>query len=540
MTPFADLLERLAFTPGQDARIALLRRYFATTPDPDRGFGLAVLGGAPGFTAARPALLRALATARTDPELFAWSHEHVGDLAETVALMWPATAPAGAAAPALAEVVTTLQAASRADLPGIVAGWLDAISDASVRFALLRLVTGGLRTGIPARLARIAVAELAEGRITSDAIDEVWHSLTPPYGTLFAWVEGRGPRPDPGEAPTFHPPMQAPPLHAPDLAGLDPAALRAEWKWDGLRVQLAATPGGRRLFSADAEDISAAFPDILAAMEFQAVLEGELLAVRDGAVAPFAELRPRLNRRTVTARIMRDMPVAVRLYDILFEDGEDLRPLPFDARRARLEKWHGRTRPARMDLSPMIPFTGLAELATLHGGTRDAAIAGLMLRRGDAPYLPGPQPGLCWTWQRDPLTRLAVLMYAQRGQARPGSGYSDCTFGLWRPAATEGEDLVPVGKAEFAGCEQDLAWLDRWIRAHTIARFGPVREVEKALVLEIAFDAAQLSSRHRSGVTLRSPRIVRLRTDTPAALADRLAGLMRLVENHPVADALMA
>ena len=533
MIAFAGLLERLVFTPGRNAKIALLRRYFETEPDPDRGIGLAAVTGELSFTAAKPGLIRELAATRTDPELFAWSYDYVGDLAETVALMWP-TAPGNAAPPALAEVVRTLETAPKPELPGIVASWLDA-SDASVRFALLKLITGGLRVGVSGRLAKVALAEITGGRIAPDDIEELWHGLAPPYLPLFAWLEGRGERPDPADAPNFRPLMLAHPLEPADLPGLQPGALRAEWKWDGIRVQLVASPLGRRLFSRGADDISAAFPEIVAAMDFHAVLDGELLVVRDGAVAPFAELQQRLNRKTVTAKMLRDFPAAVRLYDVLFEAHEDIRPLPFDARRARLEAWFARIRPARMELSPLIPFDGLEHLAALRDGARAASIEGLMLKRGDSAYVPGRPKGLWWKWKRDPLTLDTVLMYAQRGHGKRSSFYSDYTFGLWRPADSGGEELVPVGKAYFGFTDQELAFLDRWIRNHTVARFGPVREVEKALVLEVAFDAAQLSTRHRSGVALRFPRVARIRTDKPAAEADRLETLMRLVENAPAA-----
>ena len=278
MIAFAELLERLVFTPSRNAKIALLRRYFATQPDPDRGVGLAAITGELSFTAAKPGLIRELAATRMDPVLFAWSYDYVGDLAETVALMWPA-APTNAASPRLAEVVETLETSPKAALPEIVAGWLDA-SDASVRFALLKLITGGLRVGVSARLAKIALAEV--GGVEADDVEEVWHSLAPPYLPLFAWLEKRAPRPDPAQAPVFRPPMLAHPLEAGDLAGMQPADWRAEWKWDGIRVQLVATEGGRRLYSRGADDISGAFPEIVEAMDFHAVLDGELLVMRDG------------------------------------------------------------------------------------------------------------------------------------------------------------------------------------------------------------------------------------------------------------------
>jgi ATP-dependent DNA ligase len=527
MIAFADLLERLVFTPSRNAKIALLRRYFATQADPDRGIGLAAITGELSFTAAKPALIRELAAARTDPVLFDWSYDYVGDLAETVALIWPAQATQ-AEPPGLAEVVETLETAPKAALPGLVAEWLDC-ADASTRLALLKLITGGLRVGASGRLAKIALAEI--GGVSADDVEEVWHGLEPPYRPLFAWLEGRGPKPDPADAPVFRPPMLAHPLEAADLAALKPEDWRAEWKWDGIRVQLVATAGGRRLFSRGADDISGAFPEILDAMNFHAVLDGELLVVRDGTVAPFADLQQRLNRKAVSAKMMQRFPAWIHLYDLLFDGTEDLRSLPFDQRRQRLEAWVAREKPARMDLSPLIRFSTLQELMVLRDGARAASIEGLMLKRGDSAYLPGRVKGQWWKWKRDPLIVDAVLMYAQRGHGKRSSFYSDYTFGVWRDA-----ELVPVGKAYFGFTDQELAFLDRWIRNHTIARFGPVREVAKDMVLEVAFDAVQLSNRHKSGLAMRFPRIARIRTDKPAAEADRLETLMALVEERAAAD----
>jgi DNA ligase-1 len=527
MIAFADLLERLVFTPGRLAKIALLARYFATQPDPDRGWGLAAITGDLAFEAAKPNLIRTLVAERTDPTLFAWSYDYVGDLAETASLIWPA-AETNANAPGLAEVIEVLATTPKAELPAIVAAWLDG-SDASVRFALIKLITGGLRVGVSARIAKIALAELSAQRITPDEIEEVWHGLTPPYTGLFAWLEGQGPRPDPADAPIFRPPMLAHPIEAPDLATLDPAAHRAEWKWDGIRVQLVSTPGGQRIFSRGADDISNTFPEIIAAMNFQGVVDGELLVIRKGVVAPFADLQQRLNRKSPTARFLADYPAAVRLYDLLFDGDEDLRPLPFDIRRQRLEAWYAAHHPARMDLSDLIQFETIDQLGAIRDGARAAAIEGLMLKRADSPYVPGRPRGLWWKWKRDPLTVDAVLMYAQRGHGKRSSFYFDYTFGLWRPDADGREELVPIGKAYFGLTDQEMTNLDRWIRNNTTARFGPVREVEKSMVLEVAFDAAQKSQRHKSGVALRFPRIARIRTDKPAAEADRLESLMRLL-----------
>jgi len=525
---FAALLERLVFTPGRLAKLALLRQWFATTPDPDRGVGLAALTGELSLRAAKPALVRDLVAARTDPVLLGLSLDYVGDTAETIALIWPARAGVNAPPPGLAEVVEAMEVTPKSDLPMVIAGWLDTL-DANGRFALIKLITGSLRVGVSARLAKTALAEWA-GHNVSD-IEEVWHGLEIPYRPLFAWLEGKGPRPDARDAPVFRPLMLAHPLEDPDFAALDPAAYRAEWKWDGIRVQLAATPGGRRVWSRGAEDISGAFPEIVEAMDFRAVVDGELLVIRDGVVAPFADLQQRLNRKLVTPKMMAQHPVAVRLYDILFDGEEDLRALPFDARRRRLEAWFARTQPARMDLSETIPFATLDELAEIRAGAREASIEGLMIKRADSPYVAGRVKGLWWKWKRAPLSVDAVLMYAQRGRGKRSSYYSDYTFGLWR-----GDELVPVGKAYSGYTDQELAWLDRWIRNNTTARFGPVREVEKFLVMELEFDGAQRSGRHKSGVALRFPRIARLRRDKPAAEADRLETLEAMIPASAIAE----
>ncbi len=522
---FAALLERLVFTPGRLAKLALLRDWFATQPDPDRGVGLAALTGDLVFAAAKPALIRNMVAERTDTVLLELSYDFVGDFAETVALIWPEREGAKPPAPGLAALVAEVERTPRAALPELIAGWLDAL-DANGRFALIKLLTGGLRVGVSARLARVALAEWSGQPV--EQIEEVWHGVAPPYQPLFAWLEGRAERPDPRDAPIFRPLMLAHPLEDADLAALRAEEWRAEWKWDGIRVQLTAGPGGRRLWSRGGEDISAAFPEILEAMDFHGVLDGELLVVREGEVAPFADLQQRLNRKSVTARMQRDFPAAVRLYDLLFEGAEDLRPLPFDARRARLEAWHAHTAPPRMDVSPLVRFESIEALARIRDGARAASIEGLMLKRADAPYVAGRTKGLWWKWKRDPLTVDAVLMYAQRGHGKRSSFYSDYTFGVWR----EDGELVPIGKAYSGYTDEELAWLDKWIRNNTTNRFGPVREVARGLVLEVAFDAAQLSSRHKSGVALRFPRIARIRRDKPAEEADRLGAVMALVERR--------
>jgi len=521
---FGALLDRLSFTPGRLEKLRLLAGYFASTPDPDRCYALAALTGGLTLRHAKPALVRDLVARRVDPALFAWSYDFVGDLAETVALIWPER-PGANRPPELAEVVDRLTATGKAELPDLIEGWLDGL-DATGRWALLKLLTGALRVGVSARLAKQAAANI--GNQPVNEVEEVWHGLSPPYRPLFEWLQSGGPKPSSNMGGAFLPPMLANPIERSELDTLDPAHFRAEWKWDGIRVQIASSGGIKRLYSRAGEDVSGAFPDIIEAIDFDGVFDGELLVRREEAVAPFNDLQQRLNRKVVTPKMLKDHPAHVRLYDVLWLEGEDLRALSFDQRRARLEAWMAQKPRQRFDLSPMVIFTDWAHLAELREAMKSDGIEGLMLKRGDSAYLAGRPKGPWFKWKRDPMLADCVLMYAQRGHGKRSSFYSDFTFGCWREADGKRE-LAPVGKAYFGFTDEELRWLDKWVRDHTTNRFGPVREVSPELVLEIAFDGIGRSTRHKSGLAMRFPRINRIRTDKPAAEADTIDNLLRLV-----------
>jgi len=314
-----------------------------------------------------------------------------------------------------------------------------------------------------------------------------------------------------------------------ELRSIGPDEFIAEWKWDGIRVQAAHQGGERRLFSRTGDDISGAFPDVVESLPEGVVLDGELLIVRDGEVAPFNDLQQRLNRKTVSGALLKSHPAHIRLYDMLFEGDEDLRTLPFFVRRARLEAWHKRHAPRRTDLSSLIAFCSVDELKTLWSGARETGIEGLMLKRRDSPYLAGRPKGHWYKWKRAPLTIDAVLMYAQRGSGKRSSYYSDYTFGAWRNGDSGAAELVPVGKSYFGFTDDELKELDRWVRNHTVESFGPVRQVEPKLVFEVAFDSVHQSSRHKSSIAMRFPRINRIRWDKPAGEADRLESLQSML-----------
>ncbi|MGU3328955.1 cisplatin damage response ATP-dependent DNA ligase [Methylobacterium mesophilicum] len=623
MNDFAHLLDRLAYEPRRNAKLRLLQDFFGRTPDPERGYALGAMTGTLSFREAKPALIRGLVEARIDPVLFRLSHNYVGDLAETTALIWPSTPlpppSAGAAiytaldetrvpspererdrvrgatspdgpdpspqpsperergdvapdtdrsanfvapaegggdarvgighnnppphVPTLAEVVETLATIPKKDLPRHLAEWLDAL-DETGRWALLKLVTGNLRVGVSARLAKTAVGAL--GGHEADAVEEVWHGLTPPFESLFAWVEGRAERPETLNPAPFRPPMLSHPIEEEsDFEKLEPDAFSAEWKWDGIRVQLV---GGRdrasvqvaKVYSRTGEDITGAFPDLAEAIGFTGTLDGELLILRERRVQSFNVLQQRLNRKAVTAKLLEEFPAHVRAYDLLTLDGDDLRAEPFATRREKLEALVTRLDHARIDISPLVPFADWEALAAARadpasvGAGEDAdAIEGVMLKRRNSPYLPGRPKGPWWKWKREPHVVDAVMMYAQRGHGKRSSFYSDYTFGVWREAPEGGDELVPVGKAYHGFTDAELAKLDRYVRNNTTKRFGPVREVthgpEAGLVLEIAFEGVQRSTRHKSGVAMRFPRVSRIRWDKPAAEADRIDVLERIL-----------
>ena len=566
MNRFAELLDRLAYEPGRNNKLRLLTSYFREVEDSDRGYALAALTGALSFRHAKPGLIRDLIAARTDPVLFALSYDYVGDLSETVALMWPKGAPNSEASlpgyheksfhdgkqprhlhnnpppPTLTEVVTKLRTLGKTDLPKQLARWLDEL-DETGRWALLKLVTGAMRIGISARLAKTAAAEL--GDKDPHDIELIWPGLAPPYLELFAWLEGRAERPVNLDPVPFRPVMLAHAIEDADFANLDAAGFVAEWKWDGIRVQAVSGRDERgnmlaRLYSRSGEDITKSFPDLLPSLRLPGAIDGELLVVRDGRVQSFNVLQQRLNRKVVSPKLIKEYPIHLRAYDLLGEGDSDLRTLPFAERRTRLEAFVARLDDGRIDLSPTIPFDSWDALTAARtdpasaGAGEDAeAVEGVILKRREAPYVPGRPRGQWWKWKRDPHIIDAVLMYAQRGHGKRSSYYSDYTFGVWT-SGEEGEQLVPVGKAYFGFSDEELMQIDRFVRRNTTEKFGPVRHVvhepDQGLVLEVAFEGLARSPRHKSGVAMRFPRINRLRWDKPPREADRLETLERMLK----------
>ena len=532
MRAFSQLLDDLVYTRSRNTKLKLIGDYLKETPDPDRGYGLAALTGTLDIPHVKPAAIRGLVEERIDPVLFYMSRDYVGDTSETVSLLWPT--PPGEppevddATIRITDAIDRLRNAGKIEAPRVLAGMLDHL-DASGRYALLKLALGELRVGINARLAKQALAQAFA--LDVDAVEEVWHGLKPPFAELFDWAEGRSGQPTVRDVPVFRPFMLAHPLEQTRVS-LDDYA--AEWKWDGIRVQLVHAGGQTRIYSRTGDDVSGSFPDVAEAFRTPGVLDGELLVrgedqgvadVHGGAAASFNALQQRLGRKNISQKMLSSYPAFVRLYDILFDGDEDVRELAWEDRRPRLETFAKGLDRERFDVSQLIEAASFEELEDLRLNARDVSIEGIMLKRRDSAYVAGRRAGFWYKWKRDPLTADCVLMYAQRGSGKRSSYYSDYTFGCW---SDEGE-LLPVGKAYFGFTDEELKWLDRWIRGHTIQRFGPVREVEKSLVLEVAFDSIHKSTRNKSGLAMRFPRISRIRNDKPAHEADQIATLRSLV-----------
>ncbi|GHA37650.1 ATP-dependent DNA ligase [Devosia pacifica] len=522
MKRFAQLLELLALTPSRNRKLEALVDYFRATPDPDRGLALAVLTGALTFKNVKPALLKETVLREVDPHLFALSYDYVGDLGETIALIWPHHAKSHEL-PSLAELIELFNTTSKKDLPDLIASLLTS-AEINERWALVKLATGGLRIGLSARLTKTALAQM--GGKDVQAVEEVWHGISSPYQELFDWLEDKAEAPQVDPASRFHPLMLSNPVdEAKDLETLDPADFAAEWKWDGIRVQLVMGADGVSLFSRTGDDIGGAFPDIVESVFGRAVLDGELLVGEGFDPAPFNDLQQRLNRKTPTGPMLVKHPAFIRAYDMLFDGDEDIRALPWTERRKMLEAWFARNPQQRIDLSQIVPFADWQELAGIRKrGADENGHEGVMLKRRQSVYVPGRPKGEWYKWKRDPNIVDAVLMYAQRGHGKRSSYYSDYTFGAW----LDGE-LVPIGKAYFGFTDEELRQLDKWIRGNTTGSFGPVREVRKQLVFEVAFDSAQKSGRHKSGVALRFPRISRIRWDKPADEAAQLDEVLALI-----------
>lgn len=525
MKKFAQLLNTLFFTYSNLDKMAVIQHYLTETPDPDRGYALAIMANNLEFPTFKRTVIKELINDKVDPYLFELSYDYVGDIAETVALLWPEIKNVDEL-PQLSEVISAFNTLPKNQIKLYLNDLLNQ-SNAIERWALLKLGMGSLRIGVSSRFIKKTLAKY--GNVDLQEIEQVWHGLHPPYVELFDWLEKRAPKPLFSDTVFFHPVMLSHPLDEKEVDSFDTEQFAIERKFDGIRVQVVVTNNGKALFTRTGDNISHSFPDVLSSVNTNVVLDGELVIIKSGKVASFNDLQQRLNRKSVTKKLLSDLPAGLIVYDILSIEQCDLRNFSFSFRRNKLEEWvaaHCATNILLSDLLTLANEQSLRSLKQQILEENHPAVEGLMMKHKDSLYLAGRPKGNWYKWKRDPFVVDAILMYAQRGHGKRSSYYSDFTFGLWQD-----KQLLPIGKAYFGFTDEELVQLDKWIRNNTIQRFGTVREVKKDLVLEVAFDAVNLSKRHKSGVALRFPRISRIRWDKPVEEADQLGTLKKLIKS---------
>lgn len=526
MQRFSRLYEALDGTTRTNAKVQAMATYLAEAPPEDAAWAVFFLTGRRLKRLISGRTLREWALRFTGlPEWLAIdAHAAVGDSAETVALLVQAGGESTDPWPLhrwLEQRILPLRDLSPDAQYAAVTGWWQELSRREL-FLLNKLLTGAFRVGVSSLLVVRALASVAgvERATIAHRLMGSWQPTPGWYRALIA----TGAADDDVSRP--YPFFLASPLEqeAAALGALDDWLV--EWKWDGIRAQLIRRRGEVFLWSRGEELVTRRFPEVAEAaarLPGGVVLDGELLAWNEGGVLPFGVLQTRIGRDRPTPRVLEAAPVRFLGYDLLEQDGQDLRAVPLAARRGRLE---GLLEDAgeRLLISPQLRADGWPELAVLRGQARARAVEGLMLKRRDSPYGTGRQRGAWWKWKVDPFAVDAVLVYAQAGSGRRANLFTDYTFAVWQGAA-----LVPIAKAYSGLGDAEILALDRWIREHTVDRFGPVRQVEPVMVFELAFEGINRSTRHKSGVALRFPRIARWRTDKRAAEADRLEDVRALL-----------
>ena len=527
MKRFADLYRELDQSTATGDKRAALVRYFREAPPADAAWAMWLLAGGQLARIANTRELREWIVHESgQPEwLVEDSYDHVGDLAETLTLLLgdPTTAEVERSLVEWIEVVLLPVANQNPELrrAAVVGGWHALAFDQRLLFN--KLLTGALRVGVSQRLVQQALAEMSGidiARIAQRMLG-TWKP-TPDFLRKLLTMEEL---PEDRQQP--YPFFLASPLEheAATLGEIEDWLL--EWKWDGIRLQLIWRNGEVALWSRGEERLDGRFPEIeRAAMTLSrdCVIDGELLAWREGdAPMPFTALQTRIQRRKPGAKTLADAPARVLAYDLLELEGEDLRLRPLSERRALLESLLAVHGDPRLVVSPRVQADSWPTAALLREEARERGVEGLMLKRADSTYQSGRRRGDWWKWKIDPLTIDAVLLYAQSGHGRRSTLYTDYTFGVW-----DGDALVPVAKAYSGLDDKEILALDSWIRANTLERFGPVRSVKAHHVFELGFEAVNRSKRHKSGIAVRFPRILRWRQDKPMAEADRLETLQAL------------
>jgi DNA ligase-1 len=541
---FADLYDRIDATTSTNAKVAALVAYLRAAPTADAAWALWFLTGRRLIRTVGPRLLAqwALEHTRTPDWLFGECYSMVGDLAETIALLIDTSR--GGEAPFAEDVALSawierrllpLRELGEADKRAAVLQAWGALSRREI-FLYNKLLTGELRVGLTATLAMRAVAQVAgiPPALVAHRMMGDWVPSAAFFAQLLApEASATAAAPDAAErASRPYPFFLASALEDPPESLGELEGWQVEWKWDGIRAQLVKRLGRHWLWSRGEELVTERFPDldeVAEALPDGTVIDAEVLAMQGERPLPFAVLQRRIGRKKLTPRTLAEAPAGLMAYDLLEQAGQDVRALPQAERRARLVALveAARARTQRLHASPEVRAASWAELAALRLQSRERGVEGFMLKRRSSAYGAGRKRGDWYKWKIDPYSIDAVLIAAQPGQGRRASVLTDLTFGVW-----SGDQLVTIAKAYSGLTDEELDRLDRWIRQHTLERFGPVRMVEPAHVFELHFEGLSRSARHKSGIAVRFPRIARWRTDKPAREADTLESVQRLLATH--------
>jgi len=537
MHRFAALFAALDSTTKTNAKIAALADYYRDAPHDDAAWATYFLSGNKTKRLVSTKMLRQwTAEAAKIPEwLFQESYDAVGDLAETMSLIVP---PGSSMDDATLthwieqRLLPLAKMSEESQREAMFAIWEQ--TELLDRFVIMKLITGAFRVGVSARLVTRGIAEA-----TTVGVDVLAHRL---MGNWKPTADFFGRLIDPNATDTrISQPYPFCLAHAIDVeSGVeaigDPRDYLVEWKWDGIRGQVIRRGGRTFIWSRGEELMEARWPEIESSSELLddgTVLDGEILPEdASGQLLPFAQLQRRIQRKTVGKKLLTEVPVVFRAFDCLEENGHDLRALPLDKRRQRLEAIIENTQPRNIKVTELLRGDSWDHLAAFRAACRERQSEGLMLKRRDAPYDVGRVRGTWWKWKIEPYTIDAVLIYAQRGHGKRASLYSDYTFAVW-----ENETLVPFAKAYSGLTDAEIRKVDAFVRNHTKEKFGPVRSVTPELVMELAFEGLQISKRHKSGVAVRFPRIARWRHDKKPQDANQLADLKALIDSsRPAAD----
>jgi len=528
MKAFAELFAELDTTNKTNTKLDILKKYLAEAPDEDKLWLLALFSGKrPPRQVSTTQLRQWAAEAAGIPDwLFEESYHITGDLAETLSLILPA--PTRTHKQTLSSWIGFLQSLGELDEESKKANLMEAFEQLSAqeRFVFIKLMTGGFRIGISQQLITRAVAEVYQ-LDKAEVAHRLMGNWEPQQTTFHELIIGKE------TALLLSKPYPFCLAHSLDEEKITdlgaPKDWQAEWKWDGIRGQLIVRQGQVFIWTRGEELVTNKYPELapLAAMSASCVLDGELMAWQDDAPLPFAELQKRIGRKMLSKKMLAEVPVVFIAYDLLEYEGADYRNRPLAERRQLLEQIVAQTAYANLRISPTVGFQSWEELAAIRQTAREYAAEGLMLKKLASPYQTGRVRGHWWKWKVQPLSIDGVLMYAQKGHGKRATLYTDYTFGVW-----DGDKLVTFAKAYSGLTDKEIAQVDAFVKKNTLEKFGPVRTVKPELVFEIGFEGIQASSRHKSGVALRFPRILRWRTDKKPQDANTLADLRALADAY--------